>query len=93
MKWITREHPRVDRVACPWLIERFVDKGVWVIPATRMKNKKAHIVHLSHPAREVLAAIPRIEGQDLIFTTTGKTPGSGLSKWLVWLLAQPSRRL
>jgi hypothetical protein len=27
MKWITREHPRVDRVACPWLIERFVDKG------------------------------------------------------------------
>lgn len=27
MKWITREHPRVDRVACPWLIERFVDKS------------------------------------------------------------------
>ncbi len=25
MKWITREHPRVDRVACPWLIGRFVD--------------------------------------------------------------------
>ena len=25
MKWITHEHPRVDRVACPWLIERFVD--------------------------------------------------------------------
>ena len=26
MKWITREHPRVDRVACPWLIEKFVDR-------------------------------------------------------------------
>ena len=26
MKWITREHPRVDRVACPWFIQRFVDK-------------------------------------------------------------------
>lgn len=26
MKWITREHPRVDRVACPWLVQRFVDK-------------------------------------------------------------------
>ena len=25
-KWITREHPRVDRVACPWLVERFVDR-------------------------------------------------------------------
>src|SRR5437870_4988569 len=27
MKWLTREHPRVDRVACPWLIEKFVDKA------------------------------------------------------------------
>lgn len=27
MKWITREHPRVDRVACPWLIEKFIDRS------------------------------------------------------------------
>jgi hypothetical protein len=26
MKWITRENAKVDRVACPWLIRRFVDK-------------------------------------------------------------------
>ena len=26
MKWITREHVKVDRVACPWLIRKFVDK-------------------------------------------------------------------
>src|SRR4051794_3292575 len=26
MKWITREHPKIDRIACPWLIKRFVDK-------------------------------------------------------------------
>ena len=25
MKWITRERVKVDRVACPWLIKRFVD--------------------------------------------------------------------
>ena len=25
MKWITRERPMIDRVACPWLISRFVD--------------------------------------------------------------------
>ena len=25
MKWITRSRPKVDRVACPWLIKRFVD--------------------------------------------------------------------
>ena len=25
MKWVTRERPVVDRIACPWLIKRFVD--------------------------------------------------------------------
>ena len=27
MKWITRWHVHVDRVACPWLISKFVDRG------------------------------------------------------------------
>lgn len=26
MKWITREHAKVDRIACPWLIKKFIDK-------------------------------------------------------------------
>ena len=26
MKWITRERPKIDRIACPWLIKKFVDK-------------------------------------------------------------------
>src|SRR5262245_43484363 len=25
MKWVTRERPKIDRLACPWLIRRFVD--------------------------------------------------------------------
>ena len=25
MKWVTRERPKIDRVACPWLIARFID--------------------------------------------------------------------
>ncbi|AYC34061.1 chromate resistance protein [Pseudomonas cavernae] len=25
MKWITRERPKIDRIACPWLITRFID--------------------------------------------------------------------
>lgn len=25
MKWITRERPRIDRIACPWLVARFID--------------------------------------------------------------------
>lgn len=24
-KWVTREHPKIDRIACPWLIARFID--------------------------------------------------------------------
>jgi hypothetical protein len=24
-KWITREHPKIDRIACPWLISRFIN--------------------------------------------------------------------
>jgi hypothetical protein len=27
MKWVTREHVKVDRVACPWLVKNFVDPG------------------------------------------------------------------
>jgi hypothetical protein len=26
MKWVTRERPKIDRIACPWLILRFIDK-------------------------------------------------------------------
>ena len=26
MKWITRARPKIDRIACPWLIARFIDK-------------------------------------------------------------------
>ena len=31
MKWITREHPKIDRIACPWLIKRFIDKDAEII--------------------------------------------------------------
>lgn len=26
MQWVTRERPKIDRIACPWLIARFIDK-------------------------------------------------------------------
>lgn len=31
MKWITRERPKIDRIACPWLIKRFVDPVAEII--------------------------------------------------------------
>ncbi|HEU5440780.1 MAG TPA: chromate resistance protein ChrB domain-containing protein [Ktedonobacterales bacterium] len=38
MKWITREHVKVDRVACPWLIKRFVDPAAefFFVPADQV---------------------------------------------------------
>lgn len=36
MKWITRERPKIDRIACPWLIARFIDpqpEFIFVPPA------------------------------------------------------------
>jgi hypothetical protein len=31
MKWITRERPKIDRIACPWLIKRFIDPQAEII--------------------------------------------------------------
>ena len=60
--------------------ELSADLSTWTLPGSRAKNGKAHIVHLSEPAREILADIPRIVGQDLVFSVTGTTPPSGFSK-------------
>jgi hypothetical protein len=46
MKWITRERARVDRIACPWLITRFIDR---------------HPTFLFVPEGEVLATAAREE--------------------------------
>ncbi|WP_019578216.1 chromate resistance protein ChrB domain-containing protein [Curvibacter lanceolatus] len=27
MQWITRERPKIDRIACPWLVKRFIDQN------------------------------------------------------------------
>ena len=31
MEWVTREHPRTDRIACPWLIRRFIDPDAEIV--------------------------------------------------------------
>jgi hypothetical protein len=35
MKWVTREHPRTDRVACPWLIRKFIDPDAEIVYVPR----------------------------------------------------------
>jgi hypothetical protein len=46
MKWVTRERPKIDRVACPWLIARFIDR---------------HPEFLFAPAEEVAARAAALE--------------------------------
>jgi hypothetical protein len=31
MKWVTREHPHTDRIACPWLIKTFIDQDAEIV--------------------------------------------------------------
>jgi hypothetical protein len=41
MKWITRERPKIDRIACPWLIKNFVDPDAkfLFVPADQVFSK------------------------------------------------------
>src|SRR5690349_19172579 len=45
MKWITREKVKVDRVACPWLIKKFVDREAEFIfvPDSEVRAKAAEL--------------------------------------------------
>ena len=40
MKWVTRSHVHVDRVACPWLITRFIDNEAefLFVPASQIEQ-------------------------------------------------------
>lgn len=45
MKWITRERVMVDRVACPWLLKKFVDKEAefYFVPADQVLSEAARV--------------------------------------------------
>lgn len=64
MKWITRERPKIDSLACPWLIKSFIDKDAqfYFVPADEVINKSIEIgaipfdipdVEYSHYEKEV----------------------------------------
>jgi hypothetical protein len=45
MKWITRARPKIDRIACPWLIRRFIDHDAefFFVPADQVLVKAAEL--------------------------------------------------
>ena len=57
MKWVTRERPKIDRIACPWLIARFIDKEpeFLYVPAAEVLStaKKSSAVPYDIPGVEM----------------------------------------
>ena len=56
MKWITRERPKIDRIACPWLIARFIDETTdfLYVPA-------ADVVRIANESGAIPYDIPGVE--------------------------------
>jgi integrase len=53
----------------------------WIIPSERYKTGLELVIPLSPAAKDVLAKVPRLGRGDIVFTTDGKTPVSGFSKF------------
>lgn len=72
---------RLDEVRClPWS-EINLQQRMWSIPGARTKNGRDHNVPLSNEIVKIFNQIPRVAGiARLVFTTTGETPVSGVSK-------------
>ena len=51
-RWVTRERPKIDRIACPWLISRFIDREAWLVSCD-FKENPAGFVEIDRP--EILA--------------------------------------
>ena len=55
MKWITREHVKVDRVACPWLIRKFVDRDAEFVfaPADKVMAEAKRLNAIPYDVKDV----------------------------------------
>src|SRR5438045_3586560 len=55
MRWITRERVKVDRVACPWLIKKFVDKDAEFVfaPADKVMDEAKRLDAIPYDVKNV----------------------------------------
>lgn len=55
MKWITREKPKIDRIACPWLIKRFIDAEAEFIyvPASQVLTQAKMLKAIPYDVKDV----------------------------------------
>jgi hypothetical protein len=79
MRWITRSHVHVDRVACPWLISRFVDSEAefMFVPASQIEKVAADsgAIPFDAPGVELGHAEGRCSFESIIKKYGLKEPG------------------
>lgn len=56
MKWITRERPKIDRIACPWLIAKFIDQD-----AEFLYVPNADVLRVARESAAIPYDIPGVE--------------------------------
>ena len=56
MKWITRERPKIDRIACPWLIGRFIDRD-----AEFLYVRSSDVLRVAEQANAIPFDVPGVE--------------------------------
>jgi hypothetical protein len=56
MKWVTRARPKIDRIACPWLVARFIDREAefLYVPAD-------HVLEVARETGAVAYDVPGVE--------------------------------
>jgi hypothetical protein len=79
MKWITRSHVHVDRIACPWLITRFVDSAAefLFVPATQIEKlaREIEAIPFDAPGVELGHKDGRCSFESIIMKYELKEPG------------------
>jgi hypothetical protein len=79
MKWITRSHVHVDRVACPWLITRFIDNEAefLFVPGSQIEQvaKETGAIPFDAPGVELGHADSRCSFESIILKYGLKEPG------------------
>ena len=71
---------RLDEVAQATWDELDLDNQTWALSGSRTKNGRPHVVHLSDAAMSTISALPQVDGQAWLFSTTGRGPVKGFSK-------------
>lgn len=79
MKWITRSHVHVDRVACPWLISRFIDSAAefLFVPANQVDKvaQETGAIPFDAPGVELGHHAGRCSFESIILKYELKEPG------------------